>query len=51
MFFGVTKLFQSTNPKLRRLTYLIIKALEPGETEAFIVIQCLIKVSLSVHVQ
>jgi len=43
LFFGVTKLFQSTNPKLRRLTYLIIKALEPGETEAFIVIQCLIK--------
>ena len=43
LFFGVTKLFQSSHTRLRRLTYLVIKALEPSETESFIVIQCLIK--------
>ncbi|CAD7970950.1 unnamed protein product [Amoebophrya sp. A120] len=43
LFFGVTKLFQSSSPKLRRLTYLVIKNLEPAETEAFIVTSSLIK--------
>ncbi|CAD7971038.1 unnamed protein product [Amoebophrya sp. A25] len=43
LFFGVTKLFQSADPKLRRLTYLVIKNLEPSETEAFIVTSSLIK--------
>lgn len=43
LFFGVTKLFQCDNKRLRRLTYLIIKTIEPSETESFIVTQCLIK--------
>jgi len=43
LFFDVTKLFQSTNVRLRRMVYLIIKELEPSEQEVFICMSCLIK--------
>jgi coatomer protein complex subunit gamma len=43
LFFGITKLFQSNNHKLRRLVYLVLKYLHPSETEAFIVTSCLTK--------
>jgi len=43
LFFGVTKLFQSPNVRLRRMVYLVIKELEPSETEVFICMSCLIK--------
>ena len=43
MFFGITKLFQSTNTKLRRMVYLVLQSLRPSETEVFIVTSCLTK--------
>lgn len=43
LFFDVTKLFQATNSRLRRMVYLIIKELEPSESEVFICMSCLIK--------
>ena len=43
LFFGVTKLFQSQDPMLRRLVYLIIKDLNQNQDEAFIVISSLEK--------
>eukprot|EP00930_Biecheleria_cincta_P060684 TRINITY_DN462_c0_g1_i1.p1 TRINITY_DN462_c0_g1~~TRINITY_DN462_c0_g1_i1.p1 ORF type:complete len:944 (-),score=203.64 TRINITY_DN462_c0_g1_i1:195-2975(-) len=43
LFFGVTKLFQATNTRLRRMVYLVIKELEPSEQEVFICMSCLIK--------
>jgi len=43
LFFGVTKLFQSKNTRLRRMVFLVIKELEPAEEEVFICVSCLIK--------
>mmetsp|Transcript_116325 Transcript_116325/g.329047 ORF Transcript_116325/g.329047 Transcript_116325/m.329047 type:complete len:929 (+) Transcript_116325:105-2891(+) len=43
LFFGVTKLFQSTNTRLRRMVYLLIKDLDPNESEVFIITSSLIK--------
>mmetsp|Transcript_61777 Transcript_61777/g.188645 ORF Transcript_61777/g.188645 Transcript_61777/m.188645 type:complete len:926 (-) Transcript_61777:170-2947(-) len=43
LFFGVTKLFQTTNSRLRRMVYLIIKELELDPSEVFICIACLTK--------
>eukprot|EP00933_Yihiella_yeosuensis_P015635 TRINITY_DN13580_c0_g1_i1.p1 TRINITY_DN13580_c0_g1~~TRINITY_DN13580_c0_g1_i1.p1 ORF type:complete len:921 (-),score=216.04 TRINITY_DN13580_c0_g1_i1:472-3234(-) len=43
LFFGVTKLFQAPNTRLRRMVYLVIKELEPSETEVFICMSCLVK--------
>jgi len=43
LFFGVTKLFQSQDPQLRRLVYLVIKELNKNQDDAFIVISSLEK--------
>eukprot|EP00929_Paragymnodinium_shiwhaense_P080799 TRINITY_DN4215_c1_g1_i1.p1 TRINITY_DN4215_c1_g1~~TRINITY_DN4215_c1_g1_i1.p1 ORF type:complete len:938 (+),score=324.72 TRINITY_DN4215_c1_g1_i1:105-2918(+) len=43
LFFGVTKLFQAENKRLRRMVYLIIKELDVGEGEVFICVSSLIK--------
>lgn len=43
LFFDVTKLFQGQSTRLRRMVYLIIKELEPSESEVFICMSCLIK--------
>ncbi|ETO14662.1 hypothetical protein RFI_22709 [Reticulomyxa filosa] len=43
LFFGVTKLFQSQDPQLRRLVYLVIKELNQDQDQAFIVISSLEK--------
>lgn len=45
VFFGVTKLFQSTDPNLRRMMYLFIKELSESTAseEVIIVISCLVK--------
>jgi coatomer protein complex subunit gamma len=43
LFFSVTKLFQCSNARLRRMVYLLIKDLEPSETEVFIAMSMLIK--------
>lgn len=43
LFFDVTKLFQTQSTRLRRMVYLIIKELEPSESEVFICMSCLIK--------
>ncbi len=44
LFFGITKLFQSPNERLRRMVYLLIKNIQVSETEQFIVTSCLTKV-------
>jgi len=43
LFFGVTKLFQTTSSRLRRMVYLVIKELEPSEQVVFICMSCLMK--------
>jgi len=43
LFFGITKLFQSKDPQLRRLIYLGIKELAEAEDQSFIVIASLEK--------
>lgn len=43
LFFDVTKLFQAPCARLRRMVYLIIKELDPTESEVFICMSCLIK--------
>lgn len=43
LFFGVTKLFQSQDPLLRRMVYLLIKELGKNQDNVFIVINCLSK--------
>ena len=43
LFFACTKLFQSNDPNLRRLVYLMIKAFPPGSDEVIIVTQSLMK--------
>mmetsp|Transcript_68621 Transcript_68621/g.146918 ORF Transcript_68621/g.146918 Transcript_68621/m.146918 type:complete len:937 (-) Transcript_68621:64-2874(-) len=43
LFFDVTKLFQCPATRLRRMVYLVIKELEPSETEVFICMSCLVK--------
>jgi len=43
LFFGVTKLFQTQNSRLRRMVYMVIKELEASEQVVFICMSCLIK--------
>jgi coatomer protein complex subunit gamma len=43
VFFGVTKLFQSNDPHLRRLIYLMIKELSVSSDSSLIVVACLSK--------
>jgi len=43
LFFGGSKLFQSNNVRLRRIVFLMIKCLQPSETEIFMVVGCLQK--------
>lgn len=43
IFFGVTRLFESDDERLRRLIYLLIKSLPVNETEIFIVTSSLTK--------
>jgi coatomer protein complex subunit gamma len=43
IFFGVTKLFQSQDPNLRRMVYLVIKELKVESDELLIVVNCLQK--------
>lgn len=43
LFFRVTKLFQSTDPRLRRMVYLILKELKPKESEAMMVTSSLMR--------
>merc|ERR1712078_839034 len=43
VFFSCTKLFQSSDANLRRLVYLMIKALPPGSDEVIIVTSSLMK--------
>jgi len=43
IFFGVTKLFQSQDPHLRRMVYLVIKELAVESENSLIVINCLNK--------
>ncbi|CEM15171.1 unnamed protein product [Vitrella brassicaformis CCMP3155] len=43
LFFGATKLFQSSSERLRRMTYLLIKSIKVSETEVFIVTSTLTK--------
>ena len=43
VFFSVTKLFQSQDPFLRRLTYLVLRELPVGSEESLIVVACLNK--------
>jgi coatomer protein complex subunit gamma len=43
LFFGVTKLFQSSDVMLRRMVYLVIKELGRNNENVFIVINCLSK--------
>lgn len=43
LFFACTKLFQSSNLFLRRMTYLVLKELSVESDESLIVINCLMK--------
>merc|ERR1712166_1503682 len=43
LFFGITKLFLSKEPMLRRLVFMAIKELAESETDAIIVTNCLMK--------
>lgn len=43
IFFSVTRLFESTSERLRRLVYILIKSLGIGEGEIFIIISSLTK--------
>eukprot|EP01083_Nonionella_stella_P086229 239417_1 len=43
VFFGCTKLFQSTNPNLRRLVYLVITCLNQEPGDALMVVSSLMK--------
>lgn len=43
LFFGITKLFLSKDPMLRRLVFMAIKELAESETDAIIVTNCLMK--------
>lgn len=43
LFFGITKLFLSRDPMLRRLVFMAIKELAESETDAIIVTNCLMK--------
>jgi coatomer protein complex subunit gamma len=43
IFFGVTKLFQCQDIRLRRLVYLVLKELRVGPGETLIVVSCLMK--------
>jgi coatomer subunit gamma len=47
VFFSVTKLFQNKDVNLRRMVYLIIKDVCPGDDEVIIITSSLMKVWLS----
>ena len=44
VFFAMTKLFQSKDMHLRRLVYLALKEISPGNDEVIIIISSLMKV-------